>query len=371
MDAYLASGELRAASNFYLNINFEVLNGCKLKCPGCHVDKNGQEVLTSDDFENFEKLLLQLKNSLYVPFIAFVGPTDFLSAENFISVFSNEDFKELLHNFKRLSIQTTYLETRNMEEAAKLLRDQYSEMEIEINLVVDPAKIMDDGYLSLIEKNKNKFLGLLERKDVRSFGLMNVYDYDQTKIPELLKNYDFMHKRVSHLFETTIDYNFSFGRNPHISNEEFLKLTNRIKDLFNFSLTDKNFSEDKTHYLRFSFGKLTDSLIERQYNYHNGKLYYSPLLYERFVSFRDQLQVPLKDFTMEEIEQFEMQTQLIQYANASNKDECENCPFLASCIDRGILLLMDIFDTKSCMVAKNALFAVNSMGNMVLDHHAK
>lgn len=367
MDAYLASGTLSSASHFYLNINFEVLNGCKLKCPGCHVDKNGQRAFSLEDFENFDHLMIDLQKSLYKPFIAFVGPTDFLSADNFIETFTDEDFKEIMHNFKRLSLQTTYLESKNMEAAAAVLREHYSDMEIEINLVVDPAKIMDDNYLAMIARNKGNFLSLMRRDDVRSFGIMNVYNYDQTKIPELLRDYDFMHGRVAHLFETTIDYNFSFGRNPEISNEEFIALTNRIKDLFNHSLSSE-ISDDQTTYLRFSFGRLTDSLIERQYNYRNGKIYYSPLLYERFVSFRTDFEVPLVTFTAAEIEQFEMQVQMQQYSRAAEKDECEQCPFLASCIDRGILMLMDTFGSKSCLVAKKALFSVNSMGALPIQN---
>lgn len=367
MDAYLASGHLNEASHFYLNINFEVLNGCKLKCPGCHVDKTGQRAFSVSDFESFDHLMNDLKKSLYKPFIAFAGPTDFLSADNFIETFTDEDFKEIIHNFKRLSLQTTYLESKNMEAVAAVLREHYADMEIELNLVVDPAKIMDDNYLALIDRNKRNFISLLKRDDIRSFGIMNVYDYDQTKIPQLLRDYDFMHNRVAHLFETTIDYNFSFGRNPDISNEEFLSLTNRIKNLFNHSLSSE-VSDDQTTYLRFSFGRLTDSLIERQYNYRNGKLYYSPLLYERFVSFRTDFEVPLTNFTASEIEQFEMQVQMLQYSHAAEKDECEACPFLASCIDRGILMLMDTYGSKACLVAKNALFAVNTMGALPIQN---
>lgn len=357
MDAYLAAGELRNASSFYLNINFELLNGCNLKCPGCHVEKNGQTPIEGQDYTNFSKLLDGLQKSLYVPFIAFVGPTDFLSSENFVSIFTNPDIISLMHKFKRLSLQTTYLDLRNGETAAKVLREHYKEMEIEINIVVDPAKILDDRYLSIIQNNKMKFLESVGREDVRSFGIMNVYDYDATKIPELLKDYDFMHNRVSHLFETTIDYNFSFGRNPNISNEEFVSLSQRVKKLFDSSLV----SDDKNEYLRFSFGKLTDSLIERQFNYRGGKLYYSPLLYERFVSFREEFVVPLIDYTVEEIENFEMQMQLQQYSKASDMDECEECPFVASCIDRGILHMMDTFGTKGCLVAREALCSVNSL----------
>jgi hypothetical protein len=361
MDAYLASGELRNSSHFYLNINFEVLNGCKLNCPGCFVEKNGQSPFSSNDFQNLNNLLTGLQQSLYVPFIAFVGPTDFLSGTNFSEIFNNPEVIGIFHNFKRLSLQTTFLDMKRSEEVARVLKNHYGDMELEINLVIDPAKIMDDEYLALLKNNKDKFLRLLSLNDVRNFGIMNVYNYDQTKIPDILKDYDFMHKRINHLFETTIDYNFSFGRSPHISNEEFLALSTRIKNLFDTSLSSMDLSNEKTQYLRFSFGKLTDSLIERQYNYRNGKLYYSPLLYERFVSFRDAFEVPLNSFTVEELEQFETLMQLNQYANAGQKEECGDCPFLASCVDRGILYMMDTYETKSCLVAKNALLAVNSM----------
>lgn len=364
MDAYLASAELKNASHFYLNFNFELLNGCALKCAGCHVEKEGQQPFSEVDYKNFSKLLGELQNSLYVPFIAFVGPTDFLSAGNFVSTFTDPKVISLFHQFKRLSLQTTYLDVRRAEECAKVLKEHYADMEIELNIVVAPDRIMDDKHLELLERNKTLFLQLLGRDDVRSFGIMNVFDYDQTKVAEQLRDYDFTHKRVESLFETTIDYNFSFGRNPEITNEEFQALSHRVKSLFDHSLV----TDEKCEYLRFSFGKLTDSLVERQYNYRNGKLYYSPLLYERFVSFRDAFELPLKDFSMNEVENFEMSLQLEQYMKAPGMKECESCPFLGSCVDRGIIHLMDTYGVTECLVAKNALYSVNSMGSLNPHH---
>lgn len=358
MDAYLASKELGQAQHFYLNINFELLNGCRFKCPGCHVETNAQQPIDEGEYEKLEKLITSFENSLYAPFIAFVGPTDFLVADNFMATFSDPKVIEIFHHFKRLSIQTTYLDIRNVEKVAALLKRAYSDMEIEINIVVDPAKILDEGYLRVIEKNKDAFLKALGRDDVRTFGIMNVYDYDKTKIPDLLRDYDFMHKRVQHLFETTIDYNFSIGRNASLSNEEFFELSERIKKLFDDSLV----SDEKATYLRFSFGKLTDSLIERQYNYRGGELYYSPLMYERFVAFKDELKVPLQNYTAAEIEDYEQTILLEQYNYASSTEECAECPFLGSCVDRGILHLMSCYGVKKCLVAKKALSVVNSIG---------
>lgn len=354
MDTYYASGNLREKSHFYLNVNFEVLNGCKFKCQGCHVEKNAQKPIQDTELSNLRTLLTSFKNSNYVPWIAFMGPTDVLSAENATSVLKTPEFIELLHLFKRISFQTTYLDVRKAEECANVLKDHYSDMELEIDIVIDAAKILDLRYLETVERNKNKFLSLIGRSDVKTFAIMNVYDYDQTKIPETLKNYNTIHTKVAHLFETTIDYNFSFMRSKDIVREEFIQLSSRVKNLYNTSLA----SEEKETSLKYAFGKLTDTLLEKHLNFRNGKLYYSPLLYERFVTFHEQFEVPFKTFAASEYERFEFEAQLKQYKHAPDKDECENCPLLASCVERGVLYLLDHFESKKCPVAKEAFLQI-------------
>ena len=359
MDNYLASGHLKDASNFVLNLNFEILKGCPFHCRGCHVNKDQEKVLSEENTDKLFELLDTSSQSGYKPFIAFIGPTDFLVSDNTVSALSDPGVREVLGEFKRLSFQTTYLNIDNMNNVIDVLNQYYKNSEIEVNMVVDPSRIMDDRYLKILEDNKNKFLEGLGRKDVRSFGIMNVYDYDKTKIADLLKDYEFMHKRVHHLFETTIDYNFSIGRKPDLSAQEFSAASERIKKLFNDSIV----SDNKAQYLRFSFGKLTDSLIEKQYNYLNGKLYFSPLLYERFASFQPEFEIPTEKFTIQEVEEYENKMILDQYGYASKMDECQDCIFLGSCVDRGILFLMNNYGVKSCLVAKDALETINNHGH--------
>jgi hypothetical protein len=359
MDNYLASGSIKDAKNFVLNLNFELLKGCTFNCRGCYVNKDQEKIIGREETEKLFELLDTSAQSGYKPYIAFVGPTDFLVAENTVEVLSDPRVAEILNEFKRLSFQTTYLSVERMKGVIEVLNKLYKNCEIEVNMVVDPSRIMDDRYLQILEKNKKIFLDKLNRKNVRSFGIMNVYDYDKTKIADLLKDYEFMHKRVQHLFETPIDYNFSLGRNPDLTTEEFSGAANRIKKLFNDSVV----SDQKAQYLRFSFGKLTDSLIERQYNYLNGKLYSSPLLYERFASFKEEFEIPSETFNIKEIEEYENKQISKQYANASKTTECEECIFLGSCVDRGILFLMETYGVKDCLVAKDALETINNYGH--------
>lgn len=366
MDAYLASGNLRDSYTFYFNLNMELLKGCQFSCAGCHVNKEGTETFTDQDYEHLKSVMQSFTtNNSYKPFIAFIAPTDFLTATNTVEVLSDPRVVEILRYFKRLSFQTTYLNLNSAERVAAALREHYGDMELEINILIEPEKIENDKYLQTLQKNQNAVHTIFNwPSPIRRFGIMNVFDYRSTKVADLLSDYDYMHKKVSHLFETTIDFNFSMGRkDENLTSDEFKFAAEQVKDLFNNSV-----SETTGEYLRFSFGRLHDSLVEKQYNWKGGDFYYSPLLYERYVSFISALKIPLIRYDAAEFEQFEHQVMISQYANVEDKTECGDCPFLGSCVDRGILHLMDIHNIKDCLVSKNALSVVNSMGTLPYEH---
>jgi len=361
MDSYLASGHLKDSNSFFFNLAFELLNGCPWQCKGCFVNKEGSEPMTDETYADLKNVMESFSaKNLYKPFIAFIQPVDFLSAGNTAEVLSDPRVIDILNYFKRISFQTTYLDTSNAQKIADVLKKHYSNMELEINIIIEPDQVQNNKYLKVLEKNQNEVVKIMDwPTGVRKFGIMNVYNYDTTKVADLIKNYDYLHTRVEHLFETTIDFNFSLGRKDALlSNNDFYEAAVQIKEMFNDSLV----SAEKGSYLRFSFGKLNDSLIERQYNWKNGEFYHSPLLYERYVSFVDELKIPLKEFTASEFEEFEEQVQLDQYLNVDDKTECGNCEYLGSCVDRSILHLMDIHNVKDCLVAKNAIRVVNALG---------
>ncbi len=356
-DQYLASRHLKDASNYYLNITFEVLHGCKWSCKGCHVDLTGQNGMDETETTKMLGLLEDFKQNSYAPFIAFVGPTDFFTATNTVEFLRSPDVIKILHEFKRISFLTTYLdsETDQINEVCAVLNELYSDVELEINISIEPGQIMNKKYLAVLQRNKNLVEKKLDAfKYIRTFGIFNVFDYSVTKIAETLFNYDYVHKEIEHLFETTVDYNFSLGRRTDLTGEEFEKTVRQISDLF-----DDAISGERVKFLRFSFGKLTDSLIEKQYNYRNGEFFTSPLLYERFVSFRPEFKIPIVKWKAHEFEQWEFDLQISQYANVEDKDECGSCHYLGSCIDRGVLHLMDAYGIKQCVVAKDALDAIN------------
>lgn len=355
--AQLVAQPYKDASRFYLNVNFEVLNGCKFKCRGCHVEKNAQTPFTGDELVGVVNFLSDCENDRYSPFIAFVGPTDFLVSTNLVSLLADVKIVEALRRFKRIAFQTTFLNFNNAPQAAQALRDAFHDRELEINIVLEPSRAFDDQYLRRIEDNRSHFMKMLNRQDVRSFAILNVYNYEETRVAEKLTNYTQIHDRIKEVFGTTIDYNFSSGRDLNLSSEDFISIARVAQNIFNKSLSQDAAGEK----LRFSFGKMTDSLLERQLNYRSGNFYYSPLLYERFVSFHPDLKIAESGIKVGELETYINRITLNQLRFAPQTTECESCPFLGTCVERGVLQLMNIYNLKDCIVAKDALYAVNSM----------
>lgn len=366
MNQYLASGNSKDLNSFFFNLSFELLNGCPFNCKGCFVNKEGQEIINDVDANNLIKLLESVSQEpFYTPFIAFIQPTDFLAANNTADILKDPRIIKVLNYFKRLSFQSTYLNIDNAEEISKVLNAHYSNLEIEFNIIIEPQHIKNPKYLNVIERNQNTVHEILNwPTKIHKFGIMNVFDYDDTKVSSIIKDYKKLHQEVDYLFDTKVDFNFSLGRkDKKLSSEEFYKAADQIRNIYTADI------EEIDKYAQSSAsGRLTDSLVERQYNWSGGKFYYSPLLYERFASFITDFEIPIKDYTIQEFEQFEEQVQIEQYTNLHNKTECGDCHLLGSCVNRGILRLMDIHDVQDCLVAKDAIHVVNAMGTLPIGH---
>lgn len=341
---------LKLANSFYLNINFEILNGCKFKCKGCFVEKNAQTPFLKENLEGLISTLENFSKGGYQPFLAFLGPTDFLVSSNLQTVFDNLEFINILKKFKRIVFQTTFVDILNSDTAIKIINDHFKDHEIEINTVFEPFLINNKVAVENVLKNQQIFFSKLARSDVKSFTIFNVYNYQDAKQAVILKDYAKLDGLVKDIFRTTIDYNFSSGRNKDLTSSEFSQLTDTAKKLFDESIVDSASAEN----LRFSFGKIHDSLLEVQLNYRGGSYYYSPLLYERFVSFSDELKVGDSSLTTSAYEKYQRDLVLEQYKYSQAADSCESCGFLGICVDRGILKLMKMYDVKKCIVAKKA-----------------
>lgn len=353
MDSYVTNTGYDKSHTYYVNFNYEVLNGCNYACTGCAVDIEGQDKFTTEEAVKFQWLLSDMSKDMYQPFIAFIGPTDFLVSKNTVEFLSNPEVIKMLQKYRRLSFITTYLSQANIDEVALVLNKHYSNMELEINTVIQPEKIYSEGYLSVIKKNMALVKEKLHKFDrIRNFALFNVFEDGASRFKDALKDYNRMDEVIGDNFDTTIDFIFSFGRRNELDASYFKERCYQIADLFDEAVA-------KDNQIRFSFGKLTDSLVERQYNYRNGKFYYSPMLYERYVGFEPELEIPVVEWVSEEFEEYEDQVLDEAFDTLENKEECGECQYMSMCMERGIHKLMDIYEGRQCLVAREALDVIN------------
>lgn len=363
-DNFLTSIEREQATGFHLSLNLELLRGCQFSCKGCFVDKYGALPMTDEWAAGLRKWVDSAQQEAnYTPTVVFVGPTDFLSATNTLEVLQDPRVIDVISRFKRFSLQTTCLDLTNAPAIAEVLRQHYSHMELEVNFLMEPEHVETEKYLQTIAANRDELYRIIDwHIPVKSFCIMNVYEYERVKkanIAQLLVDYKAMHSRIKELFDTTIDFNFSMSRqHDKLKPGEIKEAVIRVTKMF-----DQSVNHDTSQFIRFSFGKLTDCLIEKHYNFLNGKYFVSPLLYDRYAAFVPELQIPFVNFTVAESEAFEDQLQLDQYQNADQKSECSTCRYLGSCTDRNILKVMDIYGIKDCIIAKDALDAINQRPN--------
>lgn len=363
-DNFLTSVERENATGYHLSLNLELLRGCQFSCKGCFVNKYGADPMTDE----WGSQLLSWVDSAqqqanYLPTVIFIGPTDFLSSDNTIEVLLDPRIQNVVSRFKRLSLQTTCLDISNASNIAKVLHEHYGHMELEVNFLMEPEHVLTEKYLRTIKENRDSLYEIIDwHIPIKSFCIMNVYEYENAKkddVIKLLNDYKEMHLRIKDMFDTTIDFNFSMSRKHNQDKPtEVKEAIIRVTKMF-----DKSVNHDTSQFIRFSFGKLTDSLIEKHFNFLNGKFYISPLLYDRYAAFVPELQIPFVNYTVAESEAFEEKLQLEQYEGSTQKDECGNCRYLGSCVDRNILKVMDIYNIKHCIIARDALDAINMRPN--------
>lgn len=354
-----SSMTLKDASQYHLSLSLEWLKGCQFNCKGCHVNKKAGLPFTGDDLGNLNRWLDSMRwKGNYLPTIVFLQPTDFLTAENTADILKSPYTYPTLSVFKRLSLQSTFLNMDNAVEIASILKARFFHMELELNFIIEPEKVNNEKYLDTIKANRDRFIEMLDwKKHVASFAIMNVYEYDRVKkndVKKILADYQALHDKIKEKFNSTIDFNFSMTRNPWWSNEDVAEAVRGVSRIFDGGV-DNVFNQT----IRFSFGKLEDSSIEKHYNWHQGHLYVSPMIYERIASFHRKLMIPHTLYSVWETEDFERRLLIDQYHNSETKTECNSCRYQASCIERNVLTFMDMHEIKDCIIARKALDAIN------------
>lgn len=317
------------------------------------MNKASYSVLSIDEYTNLDIILNQFKSDAISPYIAFIGPTDFLSCDNGAEVLSDPNVIALLHHFTKISLQTTLLLFDKAEELANILKKHYSNLQIEINIVLEPTRIRQPSYRDKLKSRKKHFSKMLGRHDIESYGIINITDFKEHEISN--DHFKTLQDLSQFLITTGIDYNLSLARLPNIPTHIFEDYGLAVKKLHDNISYNPNIQEKV---IPFS---------ERQYAYASGKIYLAPLFYEYIPTFHSDL---LIGSTQELIQNFTAREEILiqkQIDIVSKQDECENCTLLNHCINRSVIHFMHIAGSKKCFMPKVNKNLFYQMGTLPID----
>lgn len=316
-----------------VKLQLDVLDGCKHKCPGCFVHRRGN----SSDEEQFKdaiKFVDDIASRGILIDEIIIGPTDFLSSENFYEVMPH--LVDMINEHSPILAFITTLIDDELEPWVKWLGESINlNTEIEIGIAIDPYKFQNQiNYVENIKRKLNYISDNVEHDVVYTF-LLNIKDYGL--------DYLELHEQAVKEFTTTIDFIPSVSRSakPNIT----LATVDKFNEYFNIlAVGDKinNIMVDHSH------AGMNYTVL----NYKKGTWWLSPFLYENMVVEND----------IFKIEKFEdvapiMESQLERAVGT----ECETCPMLFSCYNRKIILLRDYLGVDRCIAPKENM--INNMYN--------
>ena len=307
-----------------VKLQLDVLDGCKHQCPGCFVHRRGNA-----SKENQLKDCISFINDIHSRGILIdeiiIGPTDFLSSENFYEVMPH--LVDMINEHSPILAFITTLIDDNVDRWVEWLRDSINlNTEIEIGIAIDPAKFHHINYLENIN-NKLKYIDSKVDHDVTFTFLVNIKDYGL--------DYDKLHEDIVDKFKTTFDLIPSVSRShkPNI----ILAAIDKFNDYFNALPKDtklNNIMVDHSH-AGMNYNVL---------NYKTGEWWISPFLYENMAIYDDMVKIESFD---------DVQPLLESQIERAKGTECESCPFFFSCYNRKIILLRDYLGVDRCIAPKD------------------
>lgn len=333
----------------YINLNLELLRGCQFKCSGCYVNKKKNQTLTNHEEQcliDFVNLFESQNNELN---ILFINPTDFLSAENSQKILSSSFIKQLSKKFKKLALQTTFLEMNYTESIAEILRAQYKDIDLEINIVFDLNKINHPSYLSTIKRNQTILQTMLGGKKINSYAIINIDNFEQYTNA----NYIQFEKILSGITKPGIDYNFSLLRNNSLHKEKFENFANSILTLHEDVKIDKHLAKEPLNKNK-----------EIMYSYNSGNIYKVPLFYEYIPIFNDHFNLGPISAVTNNLEYYENKYYKKQQRKISSLPECSTCQYTEMCINRSVINLMTHTGSERCYMPKKNIQFFYQMGTL-------
>lgn len=329
-----------------VELAMDLLKGCPYSCTGCMVEKEVHA--TTDVISNISKMMDGFAESGYYLFDITIGATDFGSAGNVEEIVNNEELSDLVRKFRILKVTCPMLD--KSDEYYKRLAENLLKLSKNQNYIsiVIPVGVGHMANITMMENIRRRVAYLQTLLD----GKMDEIAFVLNITEELFDKYDF--DKIVDTFDmpdigvfSDMIMNIPHGRRPDIAtNPKYGKviggLSRKLSEFYEWMDSDVEMQQDSD----------LDGFTGTQINVHviDDAVYIVPYLKDEFTIFSDgfKLRAPTFEAAMERV------AEIRDPSNRKFLPECEGCPEIAYCTEKGIHKLIEELGMETCPVKHDA-----------------
>lgn len=337
------------------NLTLEILKGCGFSCMDCAIDKS----LTSDfmqpgDQDELIRVIDEMSEAGYRLHEFTLGPTDIISSKNGLSILTSPFVKRLAERYDSLTVSLALLVEQNLVRFAEIIDELMAGKKFRLIIPCTLKNAHNPRFIEIIQRRVGIIKANLHKTQFKLVYLT------VNMVNASAENFSFETNQVIQDLdlgvETLVEYAF-----PH-SRKGFDNLLHRQEFLRDFRFFTDGMKQCKdTKYNRYLIPTVSDSL---EATYHQGELYWTPVLMEKFPLFHDAFKVerPWQSGFFIDHRMDQWDDILMRY---SDSPECGDCCFFNQCARGDIQVIMDHLNHPECLVDMKNRYDLNPYTNPV------
>jgi len=347
-------------SQYKIQVNLEILEGCSYMCPGCFVKRKGN--WNPNSIATFHSLALELKDrdDIVLDDIV-IGPTDFYGAQNLEDIINNqrladailmmpEDNRNIQHNCSILGS----LSEKDIEGKIKSIENSLLGKAVEawdVQIALDLNRLMNDQeYLNALDERVETF-----KNSSLNFEISMATNIVQGVEDILFPAIEFVRAKYETVIEVLPSVVRSFNHSAKHGNKLF-----EWNDMLTRLAADPHRFKNKFHFLQ-------GDVSHKAFHYsvvsiYHGDMYLSPFIYENAQIHTDDFKVDngwlwLPDADISEYILNKKNAIVKSQIKESTDKECGSCKYLNICANRMVPMIMDtVFNgRKECILNKDVI----------------
>lgn len=347
-------------SQYKIQVNLEILEGCSYMCPGCFVKRKGN--WNPNSIATFHSLALELKDrdDIVLDDIV-IGPTDFYGAQNLEDIINNqrladailmmpEDNRNIQHNCSILGS----LSEKDIEGKIKSIENSLLGKAVEawdVQIALDLNRLMNDQeYLNALDERVETF-----KNSSLNFEISMATNIVQGVEDILFPAIEFVRAKYETVIEVLPSVVRSFNHSAKHGNKLF-----EWNDMLTRLAADPHRFKNKFHFLQ-------GDVSHKAFHYsvvsiYHGDMYLSPFIYENAQIHTDDFKVDngwlwLPDADISEYILNKKNAIVKSQIKESADKECGSCKYLNICANRMVPMIMDtVFNgRKECILNKDVI----------------